>query len=37
MIMSIFLRSILSGEGDTKTPMYVQVTSTVLNIILDPS
>ncbi len=36
MIMSIFLRSILSGEGDTRTPMKVQITATILNIILDP-
>jgi putative MATE family efflux protein len=36
MITSIFLRSIFSGEGDTKTPVKIQVTSTVLNIILDP-
>ena len=36
MIMSIFLRSILSGEGDTKTPMKIQITATILNIILDP-
>ncbi|NQV42952.1 MAG: MATE family efflux transporter [Candidatus Marinimicrobia bacterium] len=36
MITSIFLRSIFSGEGDTKTPVKIQVTSTVINIILDP-
>ncbi len=36
MILSIFLRSILSGEGDTKTPMKIQITATVSNIILDP-
>lgn len=36
MITGIFLRSIFSGEGDTKTPVKIQVTSTVLNIILDP-
>ncbi len=36
MITGIFLRSIFSGEGDTKTPVKIQVTSTVVNIILDP-
>ena len=36
MILGIFLRSIFSGEGDTRTPVKIQVTSTVLNIILDP-
>ncbi|MBC8375615.1 MAG: MATE family efflux transporter [FCB group bacterium] len=36
MITGIFLRSIFSGEGDTRTPVKIQVTSTVLNIILDP-
>ncbi len=36
MISGIFLRSIFSGEGDTKTPVKIQVTSTVVNIILDP-
>ncbi len=36
MITGIFLRSIFSGEGDTKTPVKIQVTSTIINIILDP-
>ncbi len=36
MITGIFLRSIFSGEGDTRTPVKIQVTSTVINIILDP-
>ena len=36
MITGIFLRSIFSGEGDTKTPVKIQVTSTIVNIILDP-
>ncbi len=36
MITGIFLRSTFSGEGDTKTPVKIQITSTVVNIILDP-
>lgn len=36
MITGIFLRSVFSGEGDTKTPVKIQITSTVVNIILDP-
>lgn len=36
MVSSIFFRSILSGEGDMKTPVYIQGGGTVLNIILDP-
>ena len=36
MITGIFLRSIFSGEGDTRTPVKIQITSTVVNIILDP-
>jgi Na+-driven multidrug efflux pump len=36
MITGIFLRSIFSGEGDTKTPVKIQITTTILNIILDP-
>ncbi|NOZ08413.1 MAG: MATE family efflux transporter [FCB group bacterium] len=36
MVMAVFFRSILSGEGDTKFPMKVMVVGTVLNIILDP-
>lgn len=36
MITGIFLRSIFSGEGDTKTPVKIQITTTIINIILDP-
>ena len=36
MILSVFFRSILSGEGDTKFPMYVMAIGTIINIILDP-
>ena len=36
MILSVFFRSILSGEGDTKFPMYVMGAGTIINIILDP-
>lgn len=36
IVMSIFFRSIFSGEGDMKTPMIVGGFGTVLNIILDP-
>jgi len=36
MVFSIFFRSILVGEGDTKFPMTVAAFGTVLNIILDP-
>jgi len=36
MITGIFLRSIFSGEGDTKTPVKIQITSTIVNIVLDP-
>ena len=36
MITGIFLRSVFSGEGDTRTPVKIQITSTVVNIILDP-
>ncbi|NQV16358.1 MATE family efflux transporter [bacterium] len=36
MITGIFLRSIFSGEGDTRTPVKIQITSTVVNIVLDP-
>ncbi len=35
-MFGIFLRSIFNGEGDTKTPMKIQVFSTLLNIALDP-
>jgi len=36
MVYSGFFRSILSGEGDMKTPMIISGIGTVLNIILDP-
>lgn len=36
IVMSIFFRSIFSGEGDMKTPMIVGGFGTILNIILDP-
>ncbi|MFQ6673597.1 MAG: MATE family efflux transporter [Fidelibacterota bacterium] len=36
MVSSVFFRSILSGEGDMKTPMIIQGGGTLLNIILDP-
>ena len=36
MVFSGFFRSILSGEGDMKTPMLITGIGTVLNIILDP-
>ncbi len=35
-IMNVFFRSILSGEGDTVTPIRFQISGTVLNMILDP-
>ena len=36
MILSIFFRSILSGEGEAMFPMKVMGIGTILNIILDP-
>ena len=36
MIMSIFFRSILSGEGDNLLPMKVLGMGTLINLILDP-
>ena len=36
LVMSVFFRSILSGEGDMKTPMLIQGSGTLLNIALDP-
>jgi len=36
MILGIFFRSILSGEGDTMLPMKILGLGTILNIILDP-
>lgn len=36
MVMSVFFRSILTGEGDTTTPVLIQGGGTILNILLDP-
>ncbi|MBI65130.1 MAG: hypothetical protein CMG64_02400 [Candidatus Marinimicrobia bacterium] len=36
MILGIFFRSILSGEGDTLLPMKILGFGTILNILLDP-
>ena len=36
MILSIFFRSILTGEGDTLMPMKVHGLGTVIYLILDP-
>ena len=36
MVLAIFFRSILSGEGETVLPMKILAVGTVLNIILDP-
>ena len=36
MVSSVFFRSILSGEGDMRTPVVIQGAGTILNIILDP-
>lgn len=35
-IMNVFFRSILSGEGDTITPIRFQIAGTLLNVALDP-
>ncbi len=36
MVTSVFLRSILSGEGDVRAPVMIQAAGTLLNIALDP-
>lgn len=36
MVLSVFFRSILTGEGDTMTPVAIQAGGTLLNIALDP-
>ncbi|HVR28123.1 MAG TPA: MATE family efflux transporter [Thermoanaerobaculia bacterium] len=36
LVLSTFLRSILAGEGDMRTPMMIQGAATLLNIALDP-
>jgi len=36
MFPNFVINSIFSGQGDTKTPMKIQVASVILNIILDP-
>ncbi|MCF7833288.1 MAG: MATE family efflux transporter, partial [Candidatus Marinimicrobia bacterium] len=35
-ILGVFFRSIMSGEGDVKTPVRFAIVGTVINIILDP-
>ncbi len=35
-IINVTCSSILSGEGDTRTPMAIQGSGTILNIVLDP-
>ncbi len=35
-ILGVFFRSILSGEGDAKTPVRFMIIGTVINIALDP-
>ena len=35
-VMSVFFRSTLTGEGDMKTPMKIQLIGTTLNLVLDP-
>jgi putative MATE family efflux protein len=36
LVLSTFLRSILAGEGDMRTPMMIQGAAVLLNIALDP-
>ncbi len=36
MVMAVFFRSILSGEGEVKIPVMIQAAGTLLNIALDP-
>ncbi len=36
MVLAVFFRSILSGEGNVKTPVIIQGGATLLNIALDP-
>ncbi len=35
-ILNVFFRSILSGEGDVKTPVRFMIVGTVINVALDP-
>ena len=35
-VFSLFFRSILAGEGETKIPMFIGLIGTLLNLILDP-
>ena len=35
-LVSAFLRFVLNGEGDARTPMTIMAASTILNIVLDP-
>ena len=36
MVLAVFSRSILSGEGEVKIPVMIQASGTLLNIALDP-
>ncbi len=36
LVMSVFFRSVLSGEGEVKLPVMIQGVGTLLNIALDP-
>ncbi len=36
MILNVQFRSIMTGEGDTRTPIVFQIIGTVLNLVLDP-
>jgi putative MATE family efflux protein len=36
VVMTVFFRAVLAGEGDVKTPMMIQAVGTLLNIALDP-
>ena len=36
LVMTVFFRCILSGEGNMRTPVAIQGSATILNIILDP-
>ncbi len=35
MVMSVFFRSVLSGEGEVRVPVMIQAGGTLLNIVLD--
>lgn len=36
MVMAVFFRSLLSGEGEVKVPVMIQLGATLLNVALDP-